>query len=90
MQAALANLGVGPMPSYGTQANTLEGEVEDYLAAPTKLVDIVEFWQVCRNPTIIVKEYLSNGHVPGAPEKVANSLQACLRSDSHSSYFSTM
>jgi hypothetical protein len=49
MRAALANLGVGPMPAYRPQADTLEGEVDDYLAAPTIYANIIEFWQVCRN-----------------------------------------
>ena len=49
MQAALARLGVGPMPAYRSQADTLEGEVDDYLAAPTKSANIIQFWEVCRN-----------------------------------------
>ena len=49
MQAALAHLGVGPMPAYRSQADTLEDEVDDYLAAPLKYAPIIEFWQVCRN-----------------------------------------
>ena len=31
MQAALAFLGVGPMHAYNAQADTLEGELDDYL-----------------------------------------------------------
>lgn len=50
MQAAfLANLGVGPMPAYSAQADTLDREVDDYLAAPTKFATIIDFWEVCRN-----------------------------------------
>jgi hypothetical protein len=48
MQAALANLGVGPM-SASTSADTLEDEVDDYLAAPTTYAGIIEFWQVSKN-----------------------------------------
>jgi hypothetical protein len=47
MQAALAFLGVGPMHAYNSQADTLEGELDDYLAAPCKYSPPVEFWQVC-------------------------------------------
>ena len=50
MQAALAFLGVGPMHAYNSQADTLEGELDDYLAAPLKYCIIVEFWQVCNKP----------------------------------------
>ena len=45
MQAALAFLG-GPMRAYNSQADTLEGELDDYLAAPLKYSTVVEFWQV--------------------------------------------
>ena len=47
IQTALAFLGVGPMHAYNSQADTLEGELDDYLAAPLTYVGIVEFWQVC-------------------------------------------
>jgi hypothetical protein len=43
---ALAFLGVGPMHAYNPQADTLEGELEDYLAAPIAYANAVEFWQV--------------------------------------------
>lgn len=46
-QNALAFLGVGPMHGYHSQADTLEGELDDYLAAPTKYTNVVEFWEVC-------------------------------------------
>ena len=47
MQAVLANLGIGP--AY-TQADTLEDEVDEYLAEPQEeYVDIIEFWQVSRD-----------------------------------------
>ena len=44
--AALAYLGIGPMHAHNPQAGTLEGELDDYLAAPLTYVGIVEFWQV--------------------------------------------
>ncbi len=46
---ALANLGVGPMPAYESQGETLDDEVNSYLTAPPKVANITEFWQVCRN-----------------------------------------
>ena len=49
MQAALANLGVGPMPANSSQADTLESEVNDYLADSTGFANIIGFWEVRRN-----------------------------------------
>ena len=49
MRAALANLGVGPMPANLSQADTLESEVDNYLANPTGFANIIEFWEVHRN-----------------------------------------
>ena len=48
MQAVLAHLGIGPMSAY-TQADTLEDEVDNYLASQDESVDIIEFWQVSRD-----------------------------------------
>ena len=53
MENALAFLGVGPMQAYHPQADTLEGEVDDYLSAPTKYVNAVVFWQVCINCSLL-------------------------------------
>ena len=49
MRAALANLGVGPMPANLSQDDTLESEVNNYLADPAGYANIVEFWEVRRN-----------------------------------------
>ena len=75
--------------SASTSADTLEDEVEDYLAAPTTYAGIIEFWQVGKNRpwcwgVLIVVE------LTGAPEEVANTLQACYGLNSHSSHFSSM
>jgi hypothetical protein len=48
METALAFLGLGPVHGYNPQADTLEGEVEEYLAAPLKYANAVQFWQVSR------------------------------------------
>jgi hypothetical protein len=48
METALAFLGLGPVHGYNPQADTLEGEVEEYLAAPLKYANVVQFWQVSR------------------------------------------
>ena len=48
-RAALANLGVGPMPANLSQDDTLESEVNNYLADPAGYANIVEFWEVRRN-----------------------------------------
>lgn len=48
MQATLASLGIGKMPTYRSQADTLEGEVDNYLADQVQDANVIEFWQVCR------------------------------------------
>lgn len=48
MQATLASLGIGPMPTTRPQGDTLEDELDDYLAAPAKYANLLEFWEVCR------------------------------------------
>ena len=40
-------LGIAPMHTSNPQANTLEAELDDYLASPLLRVGVVEFWQVC-------------------------------------------
>jgi hypothetical protein len=49
MQAVLASLGIGTMPAYRPEADTLEGEVDEYLEAPIIFANIIEFWQVSKN-----------------------------------------
>lgn len=53
IETALAFLGVGPMHTHNPQADTLEGELDDYLAVPCIYVNVVEFWQVCINCSLL-------------------------------------
>ena len=45
----MENLGVGPMPANFSQADTLDSEVDNYLADSTGYANIIEFWEVRRN-----------------------------------------
>ena len=76
------------MSAY-TQADTLEDEVDNYLASQDESVDIIKFWQVSRDG-LLCWGILIVVEMAEAPEPVANTLQACHRLHPHSSNFSAM
>lgn len=53
VQTALARLGVGPMYARNSQADTLDAELDNYLDAEITYANVVEFWQVCINCSLL-------------------------------------
>ena len=47
MEIVQSQMNKTPKITYHSQADPLEGELDDYLAAPTKYTNVVEFWEVC-------------------------------------------
>ena len=45
---ALTHFGISSAHAYSPQADTLEGELEGYLATPLVISNVIEFWQVFR------------------------------------------
>jgi hypothetical protein len=89
MQATLAHLGVGPMPTDTPQTNTLDVEVAEYLAAKVGYANIIEFWQVCGNGQFCLGA-LTVVEMAETPDSMANTLQACHGLNPHPGHFSAM